>query len=273
MVTLNCAALPPTLIESELFGHERGAFTGAAARRAGRFEMAHRGTIFLDEIGELPLDLQAKLLRVLESGECQRVGSSDSFKVDVRVIAATNRELEQATEQGTFRADLFYRLNVFPIHIPPLRERREDIPPLVSYLVARKAARIGKVIDRIPREVLDELTRYDWPGNVRELENVIERAVILSPGPVLALADSLGARPAGRPAQTEEGAPPDERLNWTLQEAERDHILRVCGACAWKIKGPEGAAARLGLNPSTLYFRMKKLGITRPVDQGGQSRL
>jgi PAS domain S-box-containing protein len=264
MVTLNCAALSPTLIESELFGHERGAFTGASARRVGRFELAHRGTIFLDEIGDLPLDLQAKLLRVLESGDCQRVGSSDTFKVDVRVIAATNRQLEQEIEKGAFRLDLFYRLSVFPIHLPPLRERREDIPVLVSYLVRKKAAGIGKSIDRIPREVLDELSQYDWPGNVRELENVIERAVILSQGPVLALADTVRA-PSGRrsPGQPD-GTPADDRGSWTLEQAERDHIVRVCTACGWKIKGSGAAAERLGLNPSTLYFRMKKLGITRP---------
>jgi PAS domain S-box-containing protein len=266
MVTLNCAALPPTLIESELFGHEKGAFTGASVRRVGRFELAHRGTIFLDEIGDLPMDLQAKLLRVLESGECQRVGSSSPFTVDVRVIAATNRQLEQEVEKGTFRLDLFYRLSVFPIHIPPLRERREDIAPLVSYLVEKKAARIGKVINRIPREVLDLLTQYDWPGNVRELENVIERAVILSAGPVLALVDALGVVPGRRP-DGQHGAPAaDDRSNWTLEQAERDHIVRVCSGCGWKIKGPGGAAERLGLNASTLYFRMKKLGILRPSD-------
>jgi PAS domain S-box-containing protein len=266
MVTLNCAALPPTLIESELFGHEKGSFTGASARRIGRFELAHRGTIFLDEIGDLPLDLQAKLLRVLESGDCQRVGSSETFKVDVRVLAATNRRLEEEIEKGTFRLDLFYRLSVFPIHIPPLRERREDIPLLISYLVEKKAARSGKVINRIPREVLDQLSQYDWPGNVRELENVIERAVILSPGPVLTLADALGAVPGRRPANHASAASPDDRDDWTLEQAERDHIIRVCTACGWKIKGPGGAADKLGLNASTLYFRMKKLGIVRPGD-------
>jgi PAS domain S-box-containing protein len=266
MVTLNCAALPPTLIESELFGHERGAFTGASVRRVGRFELAHRGTIFLDEIGDLPMDLQAKLLRVLESGECQRVGSSDSFKVDVRVIAATNRQLELEIEQGTFRLDLFYRLNVFPIHMPPLRERREDIPLLVSYLVRKKAARIGKTIDRIPRDVLDELAQYDWPGNVRELENVVERAVILSQGPVLALGDTIRVTSDRRTPGQPDAMPMDDRGSWTLEQAERDHVVRVCTACGWKIKGPGGAAERLGLNASTLYFRMKKLGIARPGD-------
>jgi len=268
LVTLNCAALPPTLIESELFGHERGAFTGASARRVGRFELAHRGTIFLDEIGDLPLDLQPKLLRVLESGECQRVGSSDTFKVDVRVIAATNRDLQQEIDKGTFRLDLFYRLSVFPIHIPPLRERREDIPPLVSYLVRKKAARIGKVIDRIPRDVLDRFTQYEWPGNVRELENVIERAVILSSGPVLTLSDALSGTSGRRPDGQAVAAPDDESGNWTLERAERDHIFRVCTACGWKIKGAGGAAERLGLNASTLYVRMRKLGITRPEERG-----
>ncbi|MFO7692072.1 MAG: sigma 54-interacting transcriptional regulator [Vicinamibacterales bacterium] len=268
MVTLNCAALPPTLIESELFGHERGAFTGASVRRVGRFELAHRGTIFLDEIGDLPLDLQAKLLRVLESGDCQRVGASETFNVDVRVVAATNRQLEQEIEKGTFRLDLFYRLSVFPIHLPPLRERREDIPLLVAYLVQKKAARNGKVIDRIPRDVLDELSQYDWPGNVRELENVIERAVILSQGPVLALGGAVRGVSDRRPAGQPDTAPADDRSAWTLEQAERDHILRVCTACGWKIKGPGGAAERLGLNASTLYFRLKKLGITRPGERG-----
>ena len=272
MVALNCAALPPSLIESELFGHEKGAFTGASVRRLGRFELAHRGTIFLDEIGDLPLDLQAKLLRVLESGDCQRVGSSETFKVEVRVLAATNRQLEQEIEKGTFRLDLFYRLSVFPIHIPPLRERREDIALLASYLVEKKAARNRKVINHIPRDVLDQLSQYDWPGNVRELENVIERAVILSPGPVLTLAGALGAAPGRRPA-SDAGAPSgDDGHDWTLEQAERDHIIRVCTACGWKIKGSGGAAERLGLNASTLYFRMKKLGIARPGDDAGDPR-
>jgi len=266
LVTLNCAALPPTLIESELFGHEKGAFTGASTRRIGRFELAHRGTIFLDEIGELPLDLQSKLLRVLEAGEFQRIGSSTTTAVDVRVIAATNRDLEQEIEKGRFRLDLFYRLSVFPIHVPPLRERREDIPLLVSHLVEKKAARIAKVIHRIPRELLDELARYDWPGNVRELENVIERAVILSQGPSLALGDTLGAPPGRRPVGQAAAMPEDERSRWSLEEAERDHIVRVCTACGWKIQGPGGAAEVLGINPSALYYRMKKHGIVRPLD-------
>ncbi len=267
LVTINCAALPPTLIESELFGHERGSFTGAAARRVGRFELANRGTIFLDEIGDLPLDLQSKLLRVLESGECQRIGSSETFRVDVRVLAATNRQLEHEIERGAFRLDLFYRLSVFPIEVPPLRERLEDIPALVTYLVRKKAARIGKVIGRVPREVIDRLTQYDWPGNVRELENVIERAVILSRGPVLELSDELGAAP-GRPSGGSGPCGPDDPAgaDWTLEQAERAHIFRVCSACNWKIKGPGGAAERLGLNASTLYFRLKKLGIERPRD-------
>ena len=275
MVTLNCAALPPTLIESELFGHERGAFTGATARRVGRFELAHRGTIFLDEIGDLPLDLQAKLLRVLESGDCQRVGASDTFRVDVRVIAATNRQLEQEIEKGAFRLDLFYRLSVFPIHLPPLRERREDIPLLVAYLVQKKAAKYAKSIDRVPRDVLDELTQYDWPGNVRELENVVERAVILSPGPVLTLGEAVRGRADRRSAGPPDAMPGDDRSTWTLEQAERDHIVRVCTACGWKIKGAGGAAERLGLNASTLYFRLKKLGISRPDERSerGQTRV
>jgi formate hydrogenlyase transcriptional activator len=265
LVALNCAALPPTLIESELFGHEKGAFTGATARRAGRFELAHRGTIFLDEIGDLPLDLQAKLLRVLESGEYQRIGSADTIKVDVRVIAATNRNLEQEIERGRFRLDLFYRLSVFPIHVPPLRERRDDVPVLVAHFVRRKAERVGRTIDRVPREALAELTQYDWPGNVRELENVIERAVILSPGPVLTLASGLRST-SGKGGGEPVGAPADSPINWSLEQAERNHFIRVCEDCGWRIKGAGGAAERLGLNPSTLYFRMKKLGIVKPED-------
>ena len=194
------------------------------------------------------------------------MGSSDTFKVDVRVIAATNRDLQQEIDKGTFRLDLFYRLSVFPIHMPPLRDRREDIPLLVSYLVAKKAPKLGKTIDRIPRDVLDELAQYDWPGNVRELENVIERAVLLSPGPVLALGDAVRAASDRRLAGDSDAMPAGDRSSWTLEQAERDHILRVCTACGWKIKGAGGAAERLGLNASTLYFRMKKLGITRPGD-------
>ena len=199
LVTVNCAALAPTLVESELFGHEKGAFTGAGARRIGRFELAHTGTILLDEVGELAPDVQAKLLRVLQTGEFERVGSSQTMRVDVRVIAATNRDLEHEVKRGRFRQDLYYRLRVFPIHVPPLRERREDIPLLVAYLVEKKGAALGKRVDRIPRQTMEVLTAYDWPGNVRELENVIERALILSRGPALvvdsALVGGLGIEP------------------------------------------------------------------------------
>ena len=266
LVTVNCAALAPTLVESELFGHEKGAFTGAGTRRIGRFERAHLGTIQLDEVGELAPDVQAKLLRVLQTGEFERVGSSETMHVDVRVIAATNRDLEQEVRRGRFRQDLYYRLQVFPIHVPPLRERREDIPLLVAYLVEKKGATLGKRVDRIPRRTMEVLTAYDWPGNVRELENVIERALILSRGPVLVVdsavvavaGDRGGTTPTARRASAE------DTTATTLATAERDHILRTCEACGWHIKGPGAAAERLGLNPSTLYFRMKRLGIKRP---------
>ena len=267
LVAVNCAALPTTLIESELFGHEKGAFTGATSQRVGRFELAHHGTILLDEVGECPLDLQAKLLRVLQTGEFERVGSSQTRHVDARVLASTNRNLEQAVERGAFRQDLYHRLRVFPIHVPPLRERREDIPQLVAYLVEKKATALGKRVERIARATMDTLTAYNWPGNVRELENVIERALILSRGPVFVVGEALG-RMAGEPVTTaasgSNSASADDKALPTLAETERAHILRVCEACGWQIKGPGAAADRLGLNPSTLYFRMKKLGIRRP---------
>jgi transcriptional regulator with GAF, ATPase, and Fis domain len=266
LVMVNCAALAPTLVESELFGHEKGAFTGAGARRIGRFERAHTGTLLLDEVGELAPDVQAKLLRVLQTGEFERVGSSETVRVDVRVIAATNRDLEHEVKRGRFRQDLYYRLGVFPIHVPPLRERREDIPLLAGYLVEKKGAALGKRVDRIPRRTMEVLTAYDWPGNVRELENVIERALILSRGPALVVDSALvgvaedrgGTPPTARPA----GA--GDATVTSLAKTERAHILLVCEACGWRIKGPGAAAERLGLNPSTLYFRMKKLGIKRP---------
>ncbi len=260
LVVVNCAALPSTLVESELFGHERGAFTGATATRIGRFERAHRGTIFLDEVGELPLDLQAKLLRVLQSGELERLGSTESRRVDVRVIAATNRDLAEEVKRGTFRQDLYYRLHVFPIRMPSLRERKEDIPLLIAYLVEKKARALGKRVTQIPREVVERLTRYEWPGNVRELENVIERAIILTPGQALRL-DGVPSATDARPI--EESVPQAGGLH-TLEEIERAHILRMLEACRWVIRGPGAAAERLGLHPSTLYFRMKKLGIERP---------
>ena len=269
-VAVNCAALPGTLVESELFGHEKGAFTGAIARRVGRFEQADGGTLFLDEVGELPLEAQAKMLRVLQSGEFERVGGGRPLKTDVRIIAASNRDLEQAVRAGRFRDDLYHRLAIFPIHLPPLRERREDIPLLAAYLVTRKARGLGRKMDPLSPAVLDRLTRYDWPGNIRELENVLERAIILSPDATLEL-DVLQLGPAGHPAPardgpTRAGGPAAE--DDTLQAHERAHILQVCQAAGWKIKGPDGAAQRLGLNPGTLYARMKKLGIRRPAGGG-----
>ena len=258
-VKVNCAALPATLVESELFGHEKGAFTGATARRLGRFELADGGTIFLDEIGELPLDLQAKLLRVLHDGEIERLGSQVTRRVDVRVIAATNRDLKAAVQEGTFRADLYYRLAVFPIDVPPLRARKEDLPLLVWYFLAQLRATLGKSIERVPTAVMERLIAYDWPGNIRELRNMIERAVIISTGTTLWIDDILEATPlttAPAPA-----AVPSPR---TLEDVERAHIMAVLEDCHWQIRGRGRAAERLGLHPSTLYSRMKKLGIDRP---------
>jgi transcriptional regulator with GAF, ATPase, and Fis domain len=255
LVKVNGAALPATLIESELFGHERGAFTGASAQRIGRFELADGGTLFLDEIGELPLDLQVKLLRVLQEGEFERVGGTRTVHVDVRVIAATNRNLQQAIRAGTFREDLYYRLNVFPLVVPPLRERPEDIPLLVTHFVHKFAAKLGKRLETIPAAVMDALQAHPWPGNVRELEHVIERAVILAQDATLRLDDALAAR---RDAEAQIAA------SQTLEEVERQHMLRVLQETHWQIEGRGGAAVRLGLHPSTLRSRMRQLGITRP---------
>jgi transcriptional regulator with GAF, ATPase, and Fis domain len=254
LVKVNCAALPETLIESELFGHEKGAFTGATLRRAGRFELADHGTIFLDEIGELPLPLQAKLLRVLQEGEFERLGGTRTEKVDVRVIAATNRDVFKMVQDGTFREDLYYRVSVFPLVLPPLRERKGDLPLLVKSFVERFARRMGRSIERVPAEVMARLEQYSWPGNVRELQNVIERAVILSPGPELFLEDRL----------TPSRPPPPTSALFTLEEVERRHILRVLDDVNWKITGKGGAAERLDMNPSTLRSRMAKLRIHRP---------
>jgi PAS domain S-box-containing protein len=259
LIKINCAALPAGLVESELFGHERGAFTGAIARRVGRFELAHGGTIFLDEIGDLPADAQAKLLRVLQEREFDRVGGNALIKVDVRVLAATNRELLQAVRDKTFREDLYYRLSVFPLHLPPLRDRREDIPPLVQFLVNKFAARIGKRIEGISKETMSRLLNYPWPGNVRELENVLERAVILAVGTTLEIgADVLPANlepPAGLPEVAGQSA--------TLEAAERQHIVSVLEQTNWIVEGPKGAAKILGLHPNTLRSRLKRLGIRR----------
>ncbi len=253
LVKVNCAALPAGLIESELFGHEKGAFTGALARKSGRFETANGGTIFLDEIGDLPLDLQAKLLRVLQEGEFERVGSSQTLKVEVRVIAATNRDLEKAVRENQFRSDLFYRLNVFPIRLPPLQERKEDIPLLVRHLVLKYNTSFGKKIEVIPPKIMEALQAYSWPGNVRELENIIERAVIISQGSRLELGEWLP-----KPSI----APRASRIP-TLEELEREHIISVLETAGWRVSGERGAAKLLGMKPTTLEARMKKLGIER----------
>jgi len=251
---VNCAAIPTGLLESELFGHEKGAFTGAIEQRIGRFETAHRGTLFLDEVGDIPLELQPKLLRVLQEREFERLGSSRTIRVDVRLVAATNRDLLQMVDDRQFRADLYYRLNVFPIVVPPLRERVEDIPLLVSYFTEQYATRMGKQITTIPSGTMEHLVRYPWPGNIRELQNLIERAVIMSPGPVLNV-------PLEVLRATEQQA---LHSTGTLEEAERQHILRTLEETNWVLSGPNGAAAKLGLKRPTLQFRMKKLGISRP---------
>jgi transcriptional regulator with GAF, ATPase, and Fis domain len=255
LVKVNCATLPRGLIESELFGHVQGAFTGAVADKSGRFQLADGGSIFLDEIGELEPDLQAKLLRVLQEGEFERVGSGETTAVDVRVIAATNRDLHKAMSEGRFRPDLYYRLAVFPIEVPPLRLRREDIPSLAWYFITRRQGELGRTFRSIPRKVMTALVEYDWPGNVRELENVIERSMILSSGPTLQLAEALTPAPSSRRSETFSGR---------LDDIDRDHIVGVLEDCKWKIKGEDNAAERLGLKPSTLRYRMKKLGIERP---------
>jgi PAS domain S-box-containing protein len=256
-IKMDCTSLPVNLVESELFGHEKGAFTGADRLRKGRFEVADGGTIFLDEISELPLEVQNKLLRVLEHGEFERVGSSHTLCVHVRVIAATNRNLLDEVTAGRFRADLFYRLNVYPITVPPLRHRREDIPLLVQNFIPRISTRFGKNIDQIPSAVMERLVQYDWPGNVRELKNFLERAVITSPENILKLPEGLQQR---KTKKITDDSDPELR---TLEEIERQHIMRVLNATGWRVSGPDGAAQILGINPSTLRFRMKKLHIKR----------
>jgi DNA-binding NtrC family response regulator len=255
-VKLNCAAIPTGLLESELFGHEKGAFTGAIAQRIGRFELANGGTMFLDEVGEIPLELQTKLLRVLQEREFERLGSTRTLRTDARLIAATNCELQKMVEEQKFREDLFYRLNVFPISVPALRERPEDIPLLVNHFAQRFARRMNRTIETIPAEKMAALTRYPWPGNIRELQNLIERAVILSHGPVLQIA--LQHVDNGVAARRDTG---DDQ---TLEEVQRAHILSILNETRWVLAGPRGAAARLGMNRSTLQFRLKKLGIVRP---------
>jgi formate hydrogenlyase transcriptional activator len=269
-VKVNCATLPEALVESELFGHEKGAFTGADRQRKGRFELAHGGTILLDEVGELPPGTQAKLLRVLQEGEFERVGGSSTIKVSVRIIAATNRKLHDDVSAGRFRQDLFYRLDVYPVTVPPLRQRREDIPLLVSHYAREIGERLGKSISEVPAQVMREFTEYNWPGNIRELQNVIERAVIVSSDGVLRLPEALGQATT---APAAEGKTSKESTTVsTLGEAEREHILRALEATGWRINGPKGAAAMLKLHPSTLRFRMKKLGLTKVLDYTSQAQ-
>jgi transcriptional regulator with GAF, ATPase, and Fis domain len=252
MVRVNCSAIPATLIESELFGREKGAYTGALAKQIGRFEQADRSTIFLDEIGDLPLDVQVKLLRVLEEREIERLGGSRSIRIDTRVIAATHRNLEQRVGEGSFREDLFYRLNVFPMLVPPLRERAEDIPLLVRRFVDEFSKAFGKRIETIPRDTMDALQRYPWPGNIRELRNVVERAMIVTTGPRLTIA--LPPPSSSAQARSE-----------LLADVEREHIRRVLEAASWRIRGKAGAAERLGLKPTTLENRMARLALSRPA--------
>ena len=261
-IRLNCAAIPLDLLESELFGHEKGAFTGAIAQKIGRFELADKGTLFLDEVGDIPPALQPKLLRVLQEQEFERLGSNRTHQVDVRLVAATNRDLAEMVNRGEFRSDLYYRLNVFPVVLPPLRERREDIPALVMHFVEAFARRMDREIELIPPETMSALSAYEWPGNIRELQNLIERAVILSndgvlPNPLPA----MGARVLGVPPTAT--APPAT----TLRESERTLILRTLEGVSWVIGGPKGAAAKLGLKRTTLIHRMQKLGISRPYLQ------
>jgi len=261
LVTVNCATSPAGLLESEWFGHERGAFTGALAQKVGRFELAHHGTLFLDEIGDVPLELQAKLLRALQEREIERLGSTRTIRVDFRLIAATNRDLDEMVARREFRPDLYYRLNVFPIRIPPLRERREDIPVLVRYFAQRFAKQLRRPIESISRESMEMLCRWSWPGNIRELQNVVERAVILSTGTVLTVPQSEFEAPS-----------PQTSSPVTLEEAERDHILRALEQTGWVIGGAGGAAARLGLKRTSLVSTMRRLGIVRPKPSAGGNR-
>jgi formate hydrogenlyase transcriptional activator len=267
-VALNCAAIPGELLESELFGHERGAFTGAWAQTRGRFEMAHGGTLFLDEIGDMPLELQPKLLRALQEREFERLGSAQTVRVNVRVVAATNQDLGQLVSRKLFRADLFYRLNVIPLILPPLRERVQDIRPLTEFFVTKFAARLNKTIDSIPDEVVEVLKAHDWPGNIRELQNCIERAMLFSPGSVLRLPLDL------KQTVTQTVKRSSESASRTLADADRDHILETLNQTNWLIGGQGGAADLLGLPHTTLIYRMRKLGIetrrslgARPISQ------
>jgi transcriptional regulator with GAF, ATPase, and Fis domain len=252
-VTMNCAAIPLDLLESELFGHEKGAFTGAIAQKTGRFELAHKGTLFLDEVGDIPPALQPKLLRVLQEQEFERLGSTRTHKVDVRVVAATHRDLTEMVARGEFRSDLYYRLNVFPLLLPPLRNRREDIEPLVRHFVEQSGRKIGKRIDEIPEATMVALVEYRWPGNIRELQNLIQRAVVLSKDGVLPNPLTAPTQPAKAPA-----------IPTTLRESERALILRTLEEVGWIVGGPKGAARKLGVKRTTLNHRMRKLGISRP---------
>jgi formate hydrogenlyase transcriptional activator len=270
LVKLNCAALPPSLVESELFGHEKGAFTGAVAQRKGRFEIADGSTLFLDEIGELPLELQAKLLRVIQDGELERVGGTVTLKTDVRLVAATNRRLDEEVKVGRFRQDLFYRLNVFPITIPPLRERREDVPALVQHLVEKHCRKLGRPVLQVSQATLQDVQAHDWPGNVRELEAVIESAVITSRGTALRLSDVLapgrlvGAQGSETAGAVLRGPSVPGASDKPLADLEREHILATLEKTYWRLEGEHGAAAILGMNPSTLRSRMRKHGLRRP---------
>jgi formate hydrogenlyase transcriptional activator len=261
-VRLNCAAIPFDLLESELFGHEKGAFTGAIAQKIGRFEMAHTGTLFLDEIGDIPLASQPKLLRVLQEQEFERLGSGQTHRVDVRVVAATHRDLGEMVRRDEFRSDLYYRLNVFPVHLPPLRERRDDVIPLVWHFVETYSRRVGRSITRIPQEALAALIAYDWPGNIRELQNVIERAIILSSDGTLA--NPLAPTAANNSPTT---------VPTKLKDVERALILQALRDADWIIGGPAGAAAKLGVKRTTLMARMKKFGIARPTWNAGANRV
>jgi formate hydrogenlyase transcriptional activator len=279
-VKLNCAAIPTGLLESELFGHEKGAFTGAISRKIGRFELAHEGTLFLDEVGDIPLELQPKLLRALQEQEFERLGSTQTVRVDVRLVAATNRDLARMVADGQFRSDLYYRLNVFPVVLPPLRERREDIPMLARHFTQRFARQMGRRIESIPTAVMEALVRYPWPGNVREMQNVIERAVILSPGQALRLDAAelkVGGQESGNRRQGSGNGDLTADLRRltsdsnsgsnsgsTLADAEREHILSILRQTGWVLGGPNGAAVRLAMKRTTLQSRMKKLGISRP---------
>jgi formate hydrogenlyase transcriptional activator len=263
LVKLNCAAIPTGLLESELFGHEKGAFTGAIAQKIGRFELAHEGTLFLDEVGDIPLELQPKLLRVLQEQEFERLGATRTIRVNVRLVTATNRDLAQLVTERRFRSDLYYRLNVFPVWLPPLRERRGDIPQLVRHFTQKFARRMGRRMETIDKDVMDALVEYSWPGNIRELENVVERAVILSPGTTLRFRPEE-LKPAAPAVNSHSNVTSASDSRGTLAEAEREHIMQALEAANWVIGGRNGAAARLGTKRSTLQWKMKKLGISRP---------